>query len=132
MTRKKADGILYKTGLYKELGTYGGPHPIGSYRMDMMVCNNLDILMDELWNFDLWFFDREIITKAQAYCDSITTRCHQNPSLKTAITTIKKDLLTKGLYHYDKYTSMDVYHAVLTENITTTQAFLETHPLTTH
>ena len=70
MTRKKADGILYKTGLYKELGTTN--------------------------------------------------------------TTIKKDLLTKGLYHYDKYTSMDVYHAVLTENITTTQAFLETNPLTTH
>lgn len=179
--KEKADEILYKTGLYEELKTYGEPHPIGSYRMDMMVYNDLDIdilnnsmtleklhtltnyilktfrptwyeareevndegktvwfhgfhaiLMDELWNFDLWFFDRETITKAEAYCDTIPTRCHQNPTLKTAITTIKKDLLTKGLYHYDKYTSMDVYHAVLTENITTTQAFLKTHPLTTY
>lgn len=87
--------------------------------------------MDELWNFDLWFFDRETITKAEAYCDNITMLCRQTPSLKTAITTIKKDLLSQGLYRYDKYTSMDVYQSVLTEGITNTQAFLKKHPLPT-
>ena len=55
----------------------------------------------------------------------------QTPSLKTAITTIKKDLLSQGLYRYDKYTSMDVYQSVLTEGITNTQAFLKKHPLPT-
>ena len=176
--KENADKLLCETGLLSELGTYGEPHPIGSYRMDMMVYNDLDIdirndsmtleklhdltyyilktfsptwyeareevndegktvwfhgfhaiFMDELWNFDLWFFDEETITKAEAYCDAITARCCRTPSLKTAITAIKKDLLSQGLYRYDKYTSMDVYHAVLSENITTTQTFLRKHPL---
>lgn len=178
--KEKADKLLHETGLCRELKKYGEPHPIGSYRMDMMVYNDLDIdirndsmtleklhaltlyilttfrptwyeareeindegktvwfhgfhalFMDELWNFDLWFFDRETITKAEAYCDTITTLCRRTPSLKTAITTIKKDLLSQGLYRYDKYTSMDVYHSVLTEGITDTQTFLKKHPLPT-
>ena len=119
--KEKAEKLLCETGLLSELQTYGEPHPIGSYRMDMMVYNDLDIdirndsmtleklhdltyyilknfsptwyeareevndegktvwfhgfhaiFMDELWNFDLWFFDQETITKAEAYCDAIT------------------------------------------------------------
>ena len=41
--KEKADKLLCETGLLSELRTYGEPHPIGSYRMDMMVYNDLDI-----------------------------------------------------------------------------------------
>ena len=44
MTRKEqADCILYKYNLLNELKKYGTPHIIGSYRMDMMAWNDLDI-----------------------------------------------------------------------------------------
>ena len=44
MSRKEqADFILYKCGLLDELKKYGCPHIIGSYRMDMMAWNDLDI-----------------------------------------------------------------------------------------
>ncbi|MCM1307932.1 MAG: hypothetical protein NC223_04970 [Butyrivibrio sp.] len=44
MTRKaQADCILYQCGLLEELKRYGYPHIIGSYRMDMMAWNDLDI-----------------------------------------------------------------------------------------
>ena len=41
--KEKAEKLLCETGLLSELQTYGEPHPIGSYRMDMMVYNDLDI-----------------------------------------------------------------------------------------
>lgn len=41
--KEKADKLLHETGLCQELKKYGEPHPIGSYRMDMMVYNDLDI-----------------------------------------------------------------------------------------
>lgn len=44
MTRKEqADYILYHCGLLKELEKYGTPHIVGSYRIDMMAWNDLDI-----------------------------------------------------------------------------------------
>ena len=41
--KKKANHILYDFGLIKELEKIGVPHIIGSYRMDMMAWNDLDI-----------------------------------------------------------------------------------------
>lgn len=41
--REKADHILHGLGLLDELQKYGRPHVIGSYRMDMMAWNDLDI-----------------------------------------------------------------------------------------
>ena len=38
-----ADRILYEFGLLKRLEMIGEPHIIGSYRMDMMAWNDLDI-----------------------------------------------------------------------------------------
>ena len=44
MTRKEqADYILYNCGLLKELNQLGTAHIIGSYRMDFMAWNDLDI-----------------------------------------------------------------------------------------
>ena len=41
--REKADRILQDTGLLGELSKYGDVHPIGSYRMDIMAWNDIDI-----------------------------------------------------------------------------------------
>ena len=41
--KRVADRILYEFGLFNELKKIGEPHIIGSYRMDMMVKNDLDI-----------------------------------------------------------------------------------------
>ena len=41
--KEKADRILRETGLLERLGEIGAPHVIGSYKMDMMAWNDLDI-----------------------------------------------------------------------------------------
>lgn len=41
--KEQAGHILYDCGLLEELSRYGTPHMIGSYRMDMMAWNDLDI-----------------------------------------------------------------------------------------
>lgn len=41
--KKHADKILYDFGLLEKLNEYGKPHIIGSYRMDLMAWNDLDI-----------------------------------------------------------------------------------------
>lgn len=41
--KETADYFLYDCGLWEELKKYGKPHIIGSYRMDMMAWNDLDI-----------------------------------------------------------------------------------------
>ena len=44
LTRKEtADYLLHDCGLLAELTKYGKVHPIGSYRMDMMAWNDLDL-----------------------------------------------------------------------------------------
>ncbi len=41
--KKNADRILYEFGLLEKIGEIGCAHIIGSYRMDMMAWNDLDI-----------------------------------------------------------------------------------------
>jgi len=41
--KKQADEFLYKLGLLNKLKEYGEPHIVGSYCMDMMAWNDLDI-----------------------------------------------------------------------------------------
>ena len=41
--REKAEKILRDSGLLEELSNYGEVHPIGSYRMDIMAWNDIDI-----------------------------------------------------------------------------------------
>jgi hypothetical protein len=41
--KKQADIFLYEMGLLEKLKSYGKPHIIGSYRMDIMAWNDLDI-----------------------------------------------------------------------------------------
>lgn len=170
--KSQADHILYEFGLLKKLEGIGVPHIIGSYRMDMMAWNDLDIdiendrmsldklyelsafildtfhptwyeakeeineegkrvwfhgfetvITGELWNVDLWFFDRETITNAERYCDDITKRTTLNQ--KERIIQIKEELIARELYSFEKYKSLDVYKAVLENDVADVEEFLQ-------
>ena len=171
-TRKKAaDRILYEFGLLEQLEKIGMPHMIGSYRMDMMAWNDLDIdiendnmsleklyelssyimktfqpvwyeakeeisecgkkvwfhgfetnITGELWNIDLWFFDKETIRSAEEYCDGIVSKTDDNQ--KNIIISIKNELISRGLHSFERYKSIDVYKAVVERNIKNIDEFL--------
>lgn len=170
--KSQAERILYEFGLLKKLEEIGVPHIIGSYRMDMMAWNDLDIdienyemtmdklyelssfilntfhptwyeakeeineegkrvwfhgfetvITGELWNIDLWFFDRETIADAERYCDDIAQRTSQIQ--KDRIVQIKEELIARDLYSFEKYKSLDVYKAVLKNDVADVEEFLQ-------
>lgn len=171
--KDNADRILYNLGLLDELKKYGTPHIIGSYLIDAMAWNDLDIdvtnenmsienlyqlttailnkyspiwyeakqeitpegktvyfhgfetmILGDLWNIDIWFFDDKTIKKAVEFCEEVKMELKLDSIKRNAVIQIKKDLRTKGLYSAEQYTSMDVYKAVLKNQITTTEEFL--------
>ena len=172
LTRKEAaEYLMQDCGLLEELGQYGTVHPIGSYRMDMMAWNDLDLdvendamslqklhcltsfilekfqpvwyeakeeitpewkkvwfhgfetmITGQLWNVDIWFFDKAEIEKVTAYCDSIAQQT--GPEQKRQIVAIKEELIRQGLYSHETYRSVDVYRAVTELGITTPEQFL--------
>lgn len=164
--KQQADKALYEMGLSAYLQKIGEPHIIGSYKMDMMAWNDLDIdilnarmdvsrlyqlteyiistfhplwyeakeevndegktvwfhgfqaMIDgEEWNFDLWFFDQETIDKAEEYCDRIMEAVRKQPGSRERIMKMKQELLERDLYNFYRYSSMDVYKAVLEQGI---------------
>lgn len=170
--KSQADRILHEFGLLNKLEEIGVPHIVGSYRMDMMAWNDLDIdienygmsvdklyelsafildtfhpiwyevkeeingegkkvwfhgfetmITGELWNIDLWFFDKDTIANAERYCDNIVQRTSQIQ--KERIVQIKEGLITRGLYSFEKYKSLDVYKAVLGNDVVNVEGFLE-------
>lgn len=172
LIRRNADRILYKYGLLDMLRAIGTPHIVGSYQMDMMAWNDLDIDIEndgmslpklyrltgqileafrpswyeakeertpegktvwfhgfeavvggELWNVDLWFFDRETIAAAEQYCSRIAGAA--SAVQREQIVAIKRGLLKRELYAYDKFRSMDVYRAVLEEDVRNIDEFLK-------
>lgn len=171
--KENADRILYDLGLFHELKKYGTPHVIGSYSMNVMAWNDLDIdvtndnmsveklyqltstilkkytpiwyeakqeitddgktvwfhgfetmILGELWNVDIWFFDEETIQKAEEFCNNVKMKLNCDSCKNDAVVQMKKDLITQGLYSFDKYTSMDVYKAVLEDEIMSAEEFL--------
>lgn len=174
--KRISDKILYEFGLFDELKKIGIPHIIGSYRMDMMVQNDLDIdvendamsleklyeltafilktfqpvwyeakqevnhegntvwfqgfefkIEDDLFNVDVWFFNRETILKAEEYCETIASQ--STDEQKEAIINLKRELISRGLYRFDKYTSMHVYEAVLEKHVSGIGEFLNLYQL---
>ena len=160
--KQQADKILYELGLWNYLRGIGEPHIIGSYKMDMMAWNDLDIdiindkmdisklyqltshiidtfhplwyeakeeindegktvwfhgfhtIIDgEEWNLDLWFFDRETIDKAEAYCERVMEAAKRQTGSRERIIKMKQELIERGLYGFYQYSSMDVYRACL-------------------
>ena len=83
------------------------------------------MITGELWNVDLWFFDKETIADAEKYCDTISENTSQEQ--KDIIVSIKSELISRGLYSFEHYTSMDVYKAVLENNVKNTDEFLILH-----
>lgn len=173
--REKAERILHDLGLLPELKKYGEPHLIGSYRMDMMAWNDLDIDIEnsamsldrlheltayilstfhpfwyeakeeitdegktvwfhgfeamidpEKWNFDLWFFDRETIEAAERYCDGIAAKT--SPAQREQITAIKRELIARGIYCFERYRSIDVYKAVTELGVENVEQLIEKCP----
>ena len=76
----------------------------------------------ELWNVDLWFFDKETIHKAEKYCEAIVAKVTQKQ--KELIIKIKQELIARGLYSFEQYNSMDVYKAVLEDGVQDVEGFL--------
>jgi hypothetical protein len=63
--KENANKILYEYGLINELNKYGKCHVIGSYKMDLMVWNDLDvdienknINMNSIYNIAKFVFDK--------------------------------------------------------------------------
>lgn len=172
LIRRNADRILYEYGLLDMLRAVGTPHIVGSYPMDMMAWNDLDIDVEnegmslpklycltgqiletfrpswyeakeerdpegktvwfhgfeamvggEMWNVDLWFFDREAISAAERYCSRIAAAA--SAAQREQIIAIKRGLLERDLYAFDKFRSMDVYRAVLEEDVRNIDEFLK-------
>jgi len=138
--KSQAERILYEFGLLKKLEEIGMPHIIGSYRMDMMAWNEAKeevneegkrvwfhgfetMIIGELWNVDLWFFDKETIANAEKYCDDIAQKASQIQ--KDRIIQIKEELIARGLYSFEKFKSPDVYKAVLENDVVNVVEFLK-------
>ena len=80
------------------------------------------MIAGELWNVDLWFFDKDTIRDAESYCDNVA---HNTSRIqKDAVIQIKNDLISMGLYSDIKYRSIDVYKAVMEKNVKSTWEFL--------
>lgn len=171
---EQANYILNDLGLINELNKYGKTHIIGSYKMNLMAWNDLDIDIendamsldklyqltnyilntfsptwyeakeennkqgnkvwfqgfefyfdDALWNVDIWFLDKDEIEKAEKYCNGIKEKIQNKEQLKNAVISIKQNLIKRDLYSFDKYTSMDVYDAVINKGIINTEDFIE-------
>ena len=54
----------------------------------------------QLWNIDMWFFDKNTIEKAEQYCDSIMRQVSDLPSLKRSIISLKQELIARKLYSF--------------------------------
>lgn len=83
------------------------------------------IIDGELWNFDIWFLNRETVKKAERYCEQIIEQVSANKEAKERIILLKKQLIERDLYSFDKFTSMDVYKAVLENDVSDIESFLE-------
>ena len=79
---------------------------------------------NELWNVDLWFFDKDTIQSAERYCDGIVRQVRKQPETREQIIHLKRELIARKLYSFDQYTSMDVYNAVLHQHLTEVESFL--------
>ena len=171
--KMQADKLIYDFGLLEELKKYGTPYIVGSYSMNLMAWNDLDIyvsneamsngklykitafildkfepvwyeakqdvidnktvwfqgfetnILDELWNVDIWFFDKEKIAETKDFCDKIKAQAQSDSAKKEAVISIKKSLIENYEYGYGKYTSMDVYKAVFELEIRTYNEFMK-------
>ena len=82
------------------------------------------MIQGELWNIDIWFFDKQTIDQVEKFCDSTIQEANRWPECKDRIVEIKKELIARQLYSAEQYTSLDVYEAVLHQHISNIEDFL--------
>ncbi len=171
--KNNANKILYDFGLLNELNNYGTPYIVGSYAMDLMAWNDLDIyvsnesmsteklydltsfilntfqpvwyeakkevsdgktvwfhgfetkILGELYNVDVWFFDKDTITKALDFSMNIKKKLLVNPELKEIVIKIKQSLIANEQYGFDKFSSIEIYKAVFEDKIRSYKEFIE-------
>lgn len=70
----------------------------------------------------MWFFDKEIISNEEGYCDNIVRNTNQTQ--KEIIVNIKSELIRRGLYSFEQYKSIDVYKAVMENGVKNINEFL--------
>ncbi len=85
------------------------------------------VIDGEKWNFDLWFFDSETISKAERFCDSVAEKLRSAPGAMETAVKLKQEPISRGLYIFEQYTSMNVFDAVLRCGIRTIDEFLENY-----
>ena len=69
------------------------------------------MITGELWNVDIWFFDKDKIAAAEGYCDSIVQRTA--PEQKQQIVAIKEELIRRGLYSFETYRSIAIIPKII-------------------
>ena len=69
------------------------------------------MITGELWNVDLWFFDKETISQAENYCDHIAN--NTSKAQKNIIVNIKSELISRGLYSFEQYEGETVGGAIV-------------------
>lgn len=138
MIEEQAKCILYDRGLLQELSRYfiiDKFHPTWYEAKEEINSENKTVwfqgfeafIGNELWNVDLWFFDKGTIKRAEEYCDEIVAQVKELPESKEQIIHLKKELISRKLYSFDQYTSMDVYNAVLNQHIADIENFLSNY-----
>ncbi len=70
--------------------------------------------------------NKDSIEQTEKYCDDVLAKIKDNKQLRTAIIDIKQELIKRNLYSFDKYTSMDVYDAVLNKTLSMLMILLKT------
>lgn len=83
------------------------------------------VIDGELWNIDIWFFDRKTIDKAENFCDEIIGKLSLFPHKRGQIVRLKEELIARKIYSFDKYNSLDVYEAVLNRDISGIDDFIK-------
>lgn len=147
--KTEADKLLYDYGLIDKLNEYGKTHIVGSYSMDLMKFvfdhfspkwfeGKQDVMagkrcffigfetevLGEIWNVDIWFFDKTEIANCEDDIQVICEKIKKNEALRNIIIAMKKDLISLGTYG-SQYTSVDVYDAVLNCGIYSVEDFVE-------
>lgn len=85
----------------------------------------------ERFNVDIWWRPKEGITAALKFAENVREKIELHPEYRESIIAIKKELISKKLYGFDKgrkhYHSDEIYRAVFEEGIETPEEFLNKH-----
>lgn len=89
-------------------------------------------ISEKRWNLDIWWKEKSEIEEALARARNMAACMEERPEIKRAVMEIKRDLIARKLYGFDKgkkhYHSQEIYEAVFDDGILTAEQFLLKHP----